>query len=105
MMCAAAGYGRVIVSTPYFYAREMLADGRGLLADFEDANSLAERINFLIEHPEEKAAMEQRTLLLGKTMRWGSVADRYVKTFFHAANNFLSRGGAKNEGYNVQAAE
>ena len=101
----AAGYGRVIVSTPYFYAREMLADGRGLLADFEDANSLAERINFLIEHPEEKAAMEQRTLLLGKTMRWGSVADRYVKTFFHAANNFLSRGGAKNEGYNVQAAE
>ena len=49
----AAGYGRVIVSTPYLYAREMLADGRGLLASFEDANSLAERINFLIEHPEE----------------------------------------------------
>lgn len=101
----AAGYGRVIVSTPYLYAREMLADGRGLLAKFEDSNSLAECINFLIEHPEEKAAMEQKTLLLGKTMRWGSVSDRYVKTFFHSTNNFLSRGGVKNEGYNVQAAE
>ncbi len=30
----AVGYGRVIVSTPYPYASEMLADGRGLLADF-----------------------------------------------------------------------
>lgn len=101
----AAGYGRVIVSTPYLYAREMLAEGRGLLANFEDADSLAERIEFLIEHPEEKEVMEQKTLQLGRTMLWGSVADRYVKTFFHAVGNFRSGGNAKNEECRVRVAK
>lgn len=77
----AAGYGRVIVSTPYLYAQEMLADGRGLLAEFKDAQSLGEAIRFLIEHPEKRKEMEEKTLRFGKTMRWDAVADRYVQTF------------------------
>lgn len=83
----------------------MLADGRGLLAGFEDADSLAEHIDFLIEHSEEKAAMEQRTLLLGRTMRWGSVAEHYAKTFYQTANDFQNRGDVENAGYKVQATE
>lgn len=77
----AVGYGRVIVSTPYSYAREMLSEGRGLLADFNDAGSLAEQIRYVLEHPEEKKRMEDRTLELGKTMSWSHVADQYAKLF------------------------
>lgn len=73
----AVGYGRVVVSTPYPYAQEMLADGRGLLAEFGNAESLAKQLNFLLEHPEEKRRMEQKTELLGEGMMWDQVAKKY----------------------------
>ncbi|WP_331000443.1 glycosyltransferase family 4 protein [Pectinatus frisingensis] len=77
----ATGCGRVIVSTPYPYAQEMLAEGRGLLAKFEDSMSLSNCINYIIEHPDEKKLMEEKTLLLGKDLRWQSVAQHYAKIF------------------------
>ncbi len=77
----AVGYGRVIVSTPYSYAREMLSDGRGLLARFSDAGSLADQLQYVLKHPEEKKRMEDRTLEIGRTMIWSNVADQYSKLF------------------------
>lgn len=77
----AAGYGKVIVSTPYLYAKEMLAEGRGLLADFRSASSLAQCITSVMEHPEKQAEMEQKTLALGKDMMWSHVAHRYAELF------------------------
>lgn len=84
----ALGYGRVIVSTPYAYAQEMLADGRGLLADFEDAESLAHHISFLIEHPEEKKKMEEKTQLIGERMMWDHVARHYMDVFAKVYGEF-----------------
>lgn len=80
----AIGYGRVIVSTPYLYAEEMLKEGRGMLAKFKDAQSLCDCINYLIEHPEERAQMERRTLYLGSNMKWNTVTGYYIRTFFNA---------------------
>ena len=48
------GYGRVIVSTPYRYAEEMLAGGRGLLANFRDSASLEACILQLLNDPSKK---------------------------------------------------
>lgn len=78
----AVGSGRVIVSTPYAYAREMLAEGRGLLADFRNAKSLSEQLNYIIEHPEQKEEMERKTMTLGRTMTWAESAKRYADMFF-----------------------
>ncbi|MGQ9558189.1 MAG: glycosyltransferase family 4 protein [Desulfurispora sp.] len=77
----AVGYGRVVISTPFSYAREMLADGRGLLAEFNDSTSLAKQINFVLDHPDEKAQMEQKTGQLGKNMTWPAVAAQYARLF------------------------
>lgn len=77
----AVGYGRVIVSTPYRYAEEMLSEGRGLLAEFKNPDSLAEKLKYVIENPEEKKEMESRTLSLGRTMMWEDIAKQYVKMF------------------------
>jgi glycosyltransferase involved in cell wall biosynthesis len=77
----AVGCGRVIVSTPYAYAKEMLADRRGLFADFQNADSLANHINYLLEHPDEKKKMEERTLQVGKQMMWDHVAQQYADVF------------------------
>lgn len=88
----AVGYGRVIVSTPYSYAVEMLADGRGLLADFEDSTALSERLNYVIEHPDRKAQMEQKTLLLGENIKWNAVANCYLTTFIKVHKEYSTNG-------------
>lgn len=75
----AIGYGRAVVSTPYRYAQEMLGNGRGLLGEFKDADSLASCIRLILDNPVEKAAMERKTLKLGAAMTWENVADRYQK--------------------------
>ena len=77
----AVGYGRVIISTPYPYATEMLADGRGLLAKFHSSASLAKCILNVIRHPEMQAEMERKTSALGKTMMWDRVAENYLAQF------------------------
>lgn len=77
----AAGCGRVVVSTPYPYAREMLADGRGLLAKYRSTVSLEKCLLNVLSHPHEKEEMEQKTLQLGKTMMWSRVAEQYLSIF------------------------
>ncbi|GGF65916.1 glycosyl transferase family 1 [Paenibacillus albidus] len=75
------GYGRVIVSTPYRYAQEMLAEGRGLLAEFRDSASLEACILQLLGNPSLVKEMEDRTLKLGITMRWNEIAKLYAALF------------------------
>lgn len=90
----AVGYGCVIVSTPYPYAQEMLAEGRGLMAKFRNAPSLAKCILEVLEHPEKQAEMEQKTLALGKEMTWSRVAEKYFSAFCEALS---TKKGAAND--------
>ncbi len=77
----AAGYGRVIVSTPYPYAEEMLADGRGLLAEFKNADSLAKCIMEVMRDHKKQNMMENKMLSFGKNMMWSCVAEKYFSVF------------------------
>jgi polysaccharide biosynthesis protein PslF len=91
----AAGYGRVIISTPYPYAKEMLADGRGLLAKFRSTVSLEKCILQVMRNPKLKEKMERNTLKLGQNMMWSKVAENYRSVFREA----ISCGeGAENAG-------
>lgn len=87
----AVGYGRVIVSTPYRYATEMLADGRGLLADFRSADELKRNILELLEHPERMAQMEANTRALGETMMWSEIAKQYAALIRAGVKGFKRR--------------
>jgi len=84
----AVGSGRVIVSTPYRYAQEMLGGGRGMLAEFSDAESLASCISYILKNPLHKNEMETKTLMLGQTMAWANVAVRYTQLFIGVAERF-----------------
>ncbi|MBP2632845.1 MAG: glycosyl transferase group 1, partial [Firmicutes bacterium] len=75
----AMGCGRVIVSTPYRYAEEMLGGGRGMLAKFRDADSMASCIRTVLGNSERKKEMEMKTLTAGRTMSWATVADQYAE--------------------------
>jgi len=75
----AMGCGRVIISTPYRYAEEMLGGGRGLLAEFRDSDSMAACIRTVLSHPAQKKEMERKTLGVGRTMGWATVASQYAE--------------------------
>lgn len=75
----AVGCGRVVVSTPYRYAQELLGDGRGMLAEFSNSDSLASCIRDVLQNPRQKKEMERKTLAVGQTMTWAKVAGLYTK--------------------------
>lgn len=74
----AIGCGRAIVSTPYDYALEVLADGRGLIANDADPEELAFLIDRILSNPQLKDQLEKKADKLGKTMTWPQVGKRYV---------------------------
>jgi len=77
----AMGLGKPIVSTPYYYAQELLADGRGVLADFRDSESLASAVTGLLEDPGRLRGMREKAYEFGRSMTWPKVAGEYVKLF------------------------
>ena len=78
------GAGKAVVSTPYWYAEEMLAEGRGVLVPFSDPAALAEEVNKLLDNEPLRHAMRKRAYLFGRDMIWSQVAQRYMKTFERA---------------------
>lgn len=78
------GAGKAVISTPYWYAEEMLADERGSLVPFGDPQALAERVIDLLANEARRHAMRKRAYLFGRDMIWPQVARRYMKTFERA---------------------
>ncbi|MBN2323491.1 MAG: glycosyltransferase family 4 protein [Spirochaetes bacterium] len=77
----AMGAGKAIISTPYWYAEEMLADGRGRLVPFADAEAMAEQILDLFDNPVELNAMRKRAYQFSRDMIWPKVARAYLDIF------------------------
>jgi glycosyltransferase involved in cell wall biosynthesis len=68
----AAGCG--IVSTPYWYAQDMLASGAGRLVPFDDAAALADAVLEYVEQPEALAAARAEARRVGSSLGWPAVA-------------------------------
>ncbi len=77
----AVGAGKAIVSTPYLYAEEVLANGRGYLAPFRDADAIAAALNLLLDDPFLRRATERRAYRFGRQMTWPHVARAYGRVF------------------------
>lgn len=75
----ALGAGKAIVSTPYWYADEMLAEGRGRLVPFRNAGAIAAEIVSLLDDDIERNAMRKRAYVASRGMVWKEVAAKYFK--------------------------
>jgi glycosyltransferase involved in cell wall biosynthesis len=75
------GAGKAVISTPYWYAEELLAEGRGLLVPFGDSTAIAEQVLNLLANETERHAMRKRAYLFGRDMLWPEVARRYMESF------------------------
>jgi len=77
----AVGCGKAVVSTPYLYAKELLAQSRGLLCDFRDAQSISQQVIALLDDPSLRRAIERRAYRFGRRMTWSHVAAEYGALF------------------------
>ncbi len=78
--------GKAIVSTPYLYARFLLADGRGRLVEFRDPGAIAWAVNEILADASLQAALEARARAYGRGMYWPVVAQRFVDLCAEAAS-------------------
>ncbi len=73
--------GKASVSTPYLYASEVLADGRGRLVPAGAPAAMGEALVELLQDRGLREAMAQRAYLHGRTMLWSRVAEGYERLF------------------------
>ncbi len=87
----AAGAGKAIISTPYWHAEELLADGRGVLVPVADSRAIADAVCGLLDDPTKRDAMRKRAYMQGREMTWAKVARRYLDAFERARDARLHK--------------
>ena len=73
--------GKPVVSTPYWHAAELLADGRGVLVPFADPAAIAAGVLGLLDDPAGMHAMREAAYRLGREFVWPRVGERYLEVF------------------------
>jgi len=75
------GAGKAVVSTPYWHAAELLAEERGVLVPFGDAQAIAREVIGLLRDETRRHAMRKNAYKLGREMVWSNVARLYMRSF------------------------
>ena len=75
------GLGKAVVSTPYWHARELLGDGRGILVPFDDAAAISSEIADLLTDDARRQAMRERAYASSRSMTWERSAEHYLTVF------------------------
>jgi glycosyltransferase involved in cell wall biosynthesis len=87
----AVGSGKAVISTPYLYARELLADGRGILVPWRDSAAIARDVVDLLGDDAKRLALRERAAAHGHDMVWPAVARRYLESFERARTEHTAR--------------
>lgn len=77
----AVGTGKAVVSTPYWHAQELLADGRGRIVPMKDNDALGDAILDLFDNEVERHATRKRAYQYSRPMRWSEIGKRYLELF------------------------
>lgn len=77
----AVGTGKAVVSTPYWAAEELLADGRGRLVRFDDPEHLSETIIEIINNEPHFYSLRRKAYDYGRNVTWSMIGKKYWKLF------------------------
>ncbi len=83
----AMGTGKAVISTPYWYATEMLAEGRGRIVPFLNPDAIAEQITGLLDNDIERHAMRKKAYTFSRESVWKEVSRKYLQVFSEVRQN------------------
>jgi glycosyltransferase involved in cell wall biosynthesis len=83
-LAIALGAGKAIISTPYWHAKELLAEKRGVIVPFDNPIAIAESVLALLENDAERHAMRKRAYLYSRETTWPKTARAYMASFQRA---------------------
>jgi glycosyltransferase involved in cell wall biosynthesis len=75
----AIGAGSAVVSTPYWHAEELLADGRGMLFNFNDSDGLSGILIELLDNPDLLEDLRKKAHDYGKKITWPKTGEKYIE--------------------------
>ncbi len=75
----AVGVGSAVISTPYWHASELLAEGRGRLFDFNDSNKLTVVLLELLDRPDELNKLKTKAYNYGRKITWPKTGEKYIR--------------------------
>ena len=87
----AAGSGKAVISTPYWYARELLDEGRGILVPWKDPAAIARETMDLLANDAKRLELSRRAAAHGSNMKWPAVAHSYFTSFERARVEHATR--------------
>lgn len=87
----AFGAGKAVISTPYWHAEELLADGRGVLTPFADAPAVAAAVDDMLTNSAHRHSMRKSAYLLSREMIWPQTARKYMASFVRACADSARR--------------
>jgi len=74
----AVGVGSAVLSTPYWHASELLAEGRGRLFGFNDTKALTSTLTDLLDNPEELNELKRKAYDYGRNITWPRTGEKYL---------------------------
>jgi len=77
----AMGTGKAVISTPYWYATEMLAEERGRIVPFRNPDAMAEQIIDLLDNDVDRHAMRKKAYMFSRDAVWKEVSRKYLQVF------------------------
>ena len=82
----AIGAGKLCISTPYLYAKELLSKGRGILVPFRDSEAISEAVIKMHKNSALKRKTELNAYKVGRKMIWVNVGHLYFHLFQQVLN-------------------
>ena len=86
----AIGAGAAVVSTPYWHAKELLAEGVGSLFNFGDVDALTEILLRLFGNPPELEALRKKAFNFGRKTIWPEIGARYLRVIAESAKSAVN---------------
>lgn len=80
-LAKAIGAGKVCVATPFYYAQEVLADGRGIIVPMKNPQKIAEEVIKIFSHPQKMEKIRNKAYEYGRKMIWSNVALKHLDLF------------------------
>ncbi len=81
--------GAAVISTPYWHATELLADGRGLFFGFREHEELDKLIINLLSNPKQLKSTQEAAYNYGKTISWPIIGAESHMHFRYIIDNHV----------------